>query len=415
MQLNAIYGTSNFSYDQIAENQTVNQWGIKNLTASDLFFTATWPDFIHRNSIIIAHLKHIKAYDAYKMIDGVLKYDMDLDPRFEILRKYKTREQCPAGLINEWNRVYEYYMDSFNSWKLNGYKNEDGSEFEIVNGILPKLPQALSPREVMGLKDMADAMYGNYDTETKSLMTQMLLGSLFLQFRTYGINRLQEFFDGETDTSDLTRVQQKIKNNKGEYEDAYLWFNKNNSALGGNGPFVEVKPKSEVPLEAIQQGIAVPYTRTESFHINGGLIKQFIDLGVSLWVFDNQEEFNKMWNENPVYRANVKIFMLDTLGMLLLAALINWMYGEAMEGDYDEIDWFTKWSYNVMIGVTQDGPVWSVLSSVVGDGTPPLVSSLQNWSNSAMSIITGKKNFLYGLASTFGATRELAYLFNNVI
>jgi hypothetical protein len=46
-------------------------------------------------------------------------------------------------------------------------------------------------------------MYGNYDKETKSLMTTTLLGSLFLQFRTYGINRVQQFLDGETDTSDI--------------------------------------------------------------------------------------------------------------------------------------------------------------------------------------------------------------------
>ena len=29
-----------------------------------------------------------------------------------------------------------------------------------------------------------------------------------------------------------------------------------------------------------------------------------------------------------------------------------------------------------------------------------------------MRVLTGKKNFLYALSNTFGATREVAYLFN---
>lgn len=41
MQLNAIYGTANFSYDQMAKNSTIQQFGLKNFQMSDLFFTAT--------------------------------------------------------------------------------------------------------------------------------------------------------------------------------------------------------------------------------------------------------------------------------------------------------------------------------------------------------------------------------------
>lgn len=411
MQLNQIYGTANFSYNQMSESSTVEQYAVRNLQLSDLFFTTTWPDFIHRNAIIIAHLKTIGAYDAYSMKDGILTYDMDLDPRFELLRKYKTREECPLGLIKKWNEVYDLYKDNFDSWKNNGYKKLDGSEFKFGD----KLPQALSPRQVSGLKDIADAMYGNYDEETKSLMTKMLLGSLFLQFKTYGINRLQEFFDGETDTSDIYWITHKIKNKNGELEDAWIVFDRNSTLLGGDGEFAKLVPESEVPLELIKSGAATKARTLSSFHINGGYVKQMIDLGASLFLYRNQEEFNKMWNENPTYKANLTIFMIDTLGMLLLAFLINLIYGEAMQGDYDSADWFTKWSYNVAIGVTQDGPVWSVLSSVVGDGTPPVLSVIQSWSNNVWSVVTGKQNLLYGVASSFGATRELAYIFSNVI
>ena len=408
MQLNQIFGTAGFSYDQMAEASTISQLAIKDLDASDLFFTATWPDFIHRNAMVIAYLKSIGAYDAYQLKDGILTYDMDLDPRFEMLRKYKTREECPVGLIKQWEAVYNLYKDNYDSWVLNGYRKADGSELKFGE----KLPQALCPRDVSGLKDIADSMYGNYDKETKSLMTTTLLGSLYLQFRTYGINRVQQFFDGETDTSDIHWVDRKIKNKEGNLETAYAVFDRNNSALNGAEGFAKIVPESEVSLEDIKSGKAVKMRGLGSFHINGGMIKQMVDLGASLFLFKNQEEFEKMWTQNPAYKASLTIFLIDTFGMLLLAALINMLYDSQIEGDYDEVEWYTKWAYNVAIGVTQDGPVWSALSSLIGDGTPPLVGSLKNWANNATSIFTGKKNFLQGVASSFGATRELAYIFN---
>lgn len=408
MQLNQLYGTANFSYNQMAEASKVNQYGLKNLTTSDVFFTATWPDFIHRNAIIIAHLKTIGAYNAYSIVDGLLTYDMDKDPRFEMLRKYKKRSDVPTGLINQWNKAWNLYEDGFKSWKYAGYKHANGEEFKLGD----KLPQALSPREVSGLKDIADAMYGNYDQETKSLMTAKLLGSLFLQFRTYGINRLQQFLDGYTDTSDIRMVQQKIKNANNELEDAFIVFSSDNDMLNGTDPFAQLKPRSEVDLEDIKSGKAVEYRMPESY-TTAGFIQSTIDTGVTLFVYRNQEEFEKMWKDNPMYRANLSIFMLDTFGMLLLAILINALYGESMQGDYNDIDWTTKWTYNVAMGVAQDGPIWSVLSSVAGDGAPPMLSALKNYANNAWSVITGKQNFLYGIANSIGATRELAYLFHS--
>ena len=41
MQLNQIYGTANFSYNQMAESSTVEQYAVRNLQISDLFFTTT--------------------------------------------------------------------------------------------------------------------------------------------------------------------------------------------------------------------------------------------------------------------------------------------------------------------------------------------------------------------------------------
>jgi len=408
-QLNAIYQTANFSYDQMARNSTITNLGIKNFEASDLFFTATWPDFLHRNAIIIAYLKGIGAYEAYSMVDGILTYDMKKDKRFQTFLKY-TRENCPDSELHKWENEYNLYKDQYESWKNNEWHNQDGSEFKFGD----MLPQALSPRDVLSLKDIADKMYGNYDEETKSLMRDTLLGSLFLQFRTYGISRAKQFFDGAHYTSDIHMESVKIMNDNGELEDLYLVVNPNKEAVANGEEMAYIpKVKSEVTLDQIRSGEAVQVRVPVGTYVSGGNVQNIFNALTTLWVFKNQEEFDEMWNKNPEYRASLYMVLIETFGMMLLAFIINKIYEGALQGDYDDIDWFTQWSYNVAIGVTQDGPLWSVIQSIVGDGAPPMLGILKNFSNNITSVITGKKDFMYGLVNSFGATRELAYLFNN--
>lgn len=408
MQLNAIFGTANFSYDQLAKNHTVQQWGLKNFQISDLFFTATWPDFLHRNAIVIAYLKGIGAYQAYSLKDGILTYDMKKDPRFQTFIKYRDSKPTNDSEVKKWEAEMLLYKDQFESWNNNGYRKENGEPLTFGED----LPQALSPREVGGLKDIADRLYGNYDEETKSLMRDTLLGSLFLQFRTYGLNRLKTFFDGDHFTSDIHMEDIIVLNDKGEKEAMYLVENPNKEAVAKGEELSHIAiPESQVSLNDIRDGRAVRARRPVSTHVAGGQVQMMFDMATTLFIFKNQEEFDKMWNTNPYYRANLKLFLMDCFGMLLLSFLINMWFDGALEGDYDEIDWFTRWAYNVAIGVTEDGPLVSVIASVIGDGSPPVLGVMQSFTNNLMSTITGKQNILYGLANTFGATRELAYLF----
>ena len=408
-QLNAIFGTANFSSNEMAENSVVKKLGIKNFELSDLFFTATWPDFLHRNAIVIAYLKGIGAYDAYSMVDGFLTYDMKKDKRFQTFLKYK-REEVPDSEAYKWDQEYNLYKDQYESWKRNGWSNLDGTEFKFGD----PLPQALSPRDVGSLKEIADRLYGNYDPDTQSLMRQKLFGSLFLQFRTYGLSRAKQFFDGSHDTNDIHMENLQILNDKNELEDLYLVENPNKEAVMEGKEMAYVPTvKSKVTPEQIRSGKATAVRVPVGTHVSGGNVQNIINLMTTLWIYKNQDEFEEMWNNNPEYKASIYMMLIETFGMMLLAFLINSLYKGALQGDYEEIDWLTQWTYNVAIGVTQDGPIWSVIQSIIGDGAPPMLGILQNFTNNITSVITGKKDFMYGLVNSIGATRELAYLFNN--
>ena len=157
------------------------------------------------------------------------------------------------------------------------------------------LPQALSPREVLALKDIADRMYGNYDEETQSLMRNKLLGSLFLQFRTYGINRLQEFFDGDTFTSDIYSETVTIVDEDGKEKKVYLLENPNKEAvMNGEEQAYVFATEDKITTDDLKEGRAVPFKRYTSSHIVGGQVQSLVDLGTTLFLFKNQKEFEEM-------------------------------------------------------------------------------------------------------------------------
>jgi hypothetical protein len=117
-------------------------------------------------------------------------------------------------------------------------------------------------------------MYGNYDPETQSIMRNTLLGSLFLQFRTYGISRAKEFFDGAHFTSDIHMEPLKILNSNNELEDLYLVENPNKEAvLNGEEMAYVQKVKSEVTDEEIRSKKAIAVKVPVSHYISGGNVQ----------------------------------------------------------------------------------------------------------------------------------------------
>ena len=77
-------------------------------------------------------------------------------------------------------------------------------------------------------------------------------------------------------------------------------------------------------------------------------------------------------------------------------------------------DFLTRWSYAVLSGISQDGPFFQTLHSVVGDGSMPVFSTLSTYFRNMQSIITGKRNAMYAILNSFGATKELSAFFNDM-
>ncbi len=397
-QLNAIYGMVNFSNEEMAEASKRHQWTVLGLTDKSSV-TATAPDFLHRMAILVGHLRTIGAFDAYYLDDdtGRLLYDMRKDARFQTWLKYKDSEDSIPDMetLRKFRDEKQKYEEELEAWKHVGF-NLNYGDF---------LPQALSPTAALVVKEYADEQYGNYDEETKSLVQKQTLGSLFLQYKTYGLAQFALWFSEPTYTNTLSYIY--VTDDRGvkmveiptitteEYEKYRDHME---------------KPEDQVTKEEWERK-GTRYIKQLSGDVFIGKAQTDYLLASKLFTLKG-DEFLKLWNENPEFRSNLYISMLDLLEMALVGLLLR-IFWDTEETPIARQDFLHRWTYGVLQGMSTDGPLLQTLSGIVGDGAPPVFGMVKGYYATFMSIINGNTNLLYGLTNTVGMTRELSNFFRS--
>lgn len=139
---------------------------------------------MHRMSLLIAKMKNDGCFEAHSLDEnGVLVYDFKKDKRFEHLVKGETSHE---NYLKE-QSLYKAMIDDFNRA---GFRKEDGSALNAEN--LDALPQAYTRTEGQSIKNYADLLYGHYDDESKSLLCDTFVGSIFLQYKTFLTSKLEQ-------------------------------------------------------------------------------------------------------------------------------------------------------------------------------------------------------------------------------
>jgi len=77
-------------------------------------------------------------------------------------------------------------LEDFNK---EGVRNPDGSLLKEGDA----LPQAYTSKEAQSIKNYADILYGHYDDESRSLICDSLIGSVFLQYKTFLTAKLEQW------------------------------------------------------------------------------------------------------------------------------------------------------------------------------------------------------------------------------
>lgn len=304
--LNELYGLNDMDINQYVERIKTQQRGIFNFNKFAFTFSSR-PDFYNRLTIFGAQMRHDGSWDAHKVINGKLKYDWTKDKRFD---KFANEDKSDLELYQQQRALYYEMCKQF----VNEHtKYEDGTEFTYTVGEKVKLPRAYTNQQAESYKSLSDDIYGYYSHEKKSLIHASLIGSLFMQFKTFWTGKKNQYF-GKGGVK-LRGQYVHIKNDNGEL--LYYQLNDNNEVTDEIGTtntgFPVVKWEGQW-----QEGIVL--TLSNMLNKNPAEWKQsFLD-----------QWYNPNLNLRNAYRSNYKQLGYDLLlwiiiGNLVAAGLAGWL------------------------------------------------------------------------------------------
>lgn len=384
-QLNAIYGMANYSLNDIADQQRLNWYGIKNFTQQSLYITSSAPDFQHRVAILIAKM----------MGDGCYEASMETGPDGKLQYNFKKDKRYTAYINNDiTNPDYIYqralYLENLRQFNKEGYNLKEGDD----------LPLAYTNREILQITQFSDLLYGHYNQESKALINDSFLGSFFMQFRTWAIAGIERWFLNPGIYNGETPKLQKTEDG----EEIWYYYD---SEEDGDEIIRHLCRKSEVPEEQMKKGLAAPLYQFEGNPMEG-ILFSLMRFSKTLLTMDSAK-IKEIWKD-PLMRKNLKLGIWDmgimALFSLLVRLLFNAITGEDLSKNLTSQNWITQWTYGVLTGSTQDGQIHQILGNMIGDLNPPLVGQLKRFTESTWGVITGDDNIVYAMTRNIGAIKE---------
>lgn len=391
--LNKRYALSSMSYAEMADTNKIKKWGFGQFDGSDAYITSKLPDDYFRLTVAVARMIEDGSFKAYEEDGQSFIYRIHKDKRFNKLFKPDGTIIKPeeAEDLKEWKKQDDRYRGYIEAWSKAGFQIEYGDT----------LPDAYSPDEKASLRRSASNMFGDFDAEDKSLLAHRLLGSAWMQYKTWLGAKVNQHFKSAGFENQWRTYIEKAENG----EELWQIVDPEDTETHGAPRYV---PKSEVTDEEIASGKASPVWITEGTYSLGMMqaTGQFL-ADVCTWDLD---KFMEHWN-NPTLRGQLLNGLMDTLGLMLFLAALKAIFGEDVVNNKSEQDWITQWSYGVLVGFAEDGPINMIFGSVVGDMNPPSLIAIQRWAQTANSVLAGNKTIGEGLITSFGATKELTGLF----
>lgn len=389
--LNQIYGMSNYGYTDMADYMRRTLWGARNMTSGDLFVGTKIPDDYYRLTMLVAKLMQDGVFEAYVKDGETWKYDVKKDKRFT---KYLNNDRSDPKEYIQQKALYDRFMQQ---WKI-AYPDRE----------IDTLPEPYPPTEKDAIRIRAGQLWGYFDTEDKSLLCSRFLGSAFMQYKTWMSAKLSQHIQ----SPGFVNIWQWhfVKDDQGN--NLYLVAATQDELNSGDAIFKVMKESDPELEKALEEGRAVPWMMEEGT-FQEGMVQATGEFLKAILTWD-LDAFKKVW-ENPVKRGQLANGLMDTLGLLLFAGLIKLLFGEEVTKNKAQQDWVTQWTYGVLMGFAQDGPIHQVLGSMALDLNPPSLLALKQWANTANSVLAGSKSLGQGLVSTFGATRELQGYFYSMV
>lgn len=406
--LNETYGINDMDSKQFADRISSNQGFLSN--AEDWAFRmASRADFYSRMSIFEAQMRKDGSLEAHEKKDGRLVYDYKKDKRYAAMFTH------PKGSA-EYNEAYARYLVAAKQFQEEGVLNDDGTEFKIGDA----LPRAYTNKEASSMKAIADNVYGYYNSETKSMMGSMLLGSLFTQMKTYWSAKKNQYLapGGVKLIGHFEDYKEKDAN--GELRQMYY----QKTATGEidiNAPFVfEDDPNcSQVKVQQWkgqwQEGIMATLWKLGAGAVNGRF----------------SEEWDELWN-NPdenlriAYRSNIKQLAYDLLMLCIVGNLTSYVLGDWADDEEDEwrkdkgdqgkaTDYMmANFIYKTFDNSFRDFNMVASIWDPMLDWQPFAFNTLWNNTSRMWNAAIGDEDFARSILTSFSAGRLVSPLYDSL-
>jgi hypothetical protein len=184
-QLNKLYGMNQMDVDRLVEEQADHKTGALNLSKY-LGVLNSAPDYVFRMTMFVMKMLQDGSYKAHDIDsnNGFIRYRPEHDGRYKKIFKFgkliprgklKTNEQFQQRALFD-KIVEELSMES------------DGVD---ENG-LPTRAYTLAEKN--SIKDKADMLFGNYDRDSKIILSNNIAVRLVTQFNTWMMSRFKRYW-----------------------------------------------------------------------------------------------------------------------------------------------------------------------------------------------------------------------------
>jgi hypothetical protein len=410
--INELYGINDMDMNTYTERIKTGQHGIFNFE-NFAYKMSSRPDYYNRMAIIVAKMLEDGSWDALTVKDGKLHYDWKKDKRYYHLANNIRGEA--------YDREKALLYANARQFQLEHAMSKDGkTPFEIPSGNeLPDLPGAYTTLEMESMKSLCDLIYGYYSHEKKSLIHYTMLGSMFMQMKTYWSGKKNQYL-----APGGVRVRgnwEYIKNSDGEQmyyqvdEQGNILYDKEPTTADSGVPVVQWRGQW-------QEGIIVTMADImRNVYTKNGIMGV---LNPVSWYNEGKEKINEQdENLRLIYRNNLKQFVYDIIAFAVIGGLVS---GIMLNGWVKDLEKEAKESGEfsaalaataakiVFLSVRNSASDLNFFDSIGGPAiqwTPFSVETGMRMFKNIWNTTTGDMTFYGGVVNTFAATKQAKPLF----
>lgn len=324
-RLNELYALNDMDMNNYIDRITKNRKGVYNFDNMLYKFSAR-PDYYNRLTIFLSQMQGDGCLEAHSMVDGQLVYDWTKDKRFEAFANKRVNDL-------EYNKQRALYYAVAQQFVNEHAKNPDGSEFVLDMNNPKPLPRAYTNKQAESMKSVSDNIYGYYSHEKKSLIMSTMLGSMWLQFKTFWSGKKNQYLQAGG-VRLQGRWQEVIeKNQAGEDVHWYYQLDKNGQVDYELPPIPDKKPNENYQgfLADTPEKQQVPVVQWKGQWQEGILVS----VAQTFKGRHTLTNFKELWNNSDLdlqtaYRSNIKqlgydLLMFFVVGSILGAWLGDWL------------------------------------------------------------------------------------------